>query len=374
MLSSYPKKYFGNLDATRFLSCLTVFLHHTIITGNKGTSTSALYRFYDTNLSPDFIIGLDYYVVLSGFLISWVILEEYQLTLGFKLGFYYLRRILRTWPLYLLLILLGYILIMTARHFSGTNVHDLPPASWLLSFTLNFYIIKHGMEFLFFIAFLWSICVEEQLYALWGILLKWGKRFFEPICVLLVIASLLFRITHVHDGYNLFFNTINWIANFAIGGLMASFCIKGGKLFEKIKRTPKPVIALIYFLFIINVAFYKYIYSTDIMVALERIIITLFFSFLIFEQSFCNNHLFQLGKSKVMSYLGKIAYGLFCFHGPITLLFGKVAEHINWPNSDLTVFLINPLIIFAVTAAVSAASYKYFEKPIMSLRHKYQTA
>ncbi len=40
------------------------------------------------------------------------------------------------------------------------------------------------MVFLFFIAFLWSICVEEQLYALWGILLKWGKRiFFVPCAV-----------------------------------------------------------------------------------------------------------------------------------------------------------------------------------------------
>jgi len=370
-VKSYPKKYFGNLDATRFLSCLTVFLHHTIIT--KGTSASTLYRFYDTNLSPDFIMGLDYYVVLSGFLISWVILEEYQLTSQFKLGFYYLRRILRTWPLYLLLIILGYFLVQAARHF-GSTVHDLPPLSYLLTFTLNFYIINHGMEFLFFIAFLWSICVEEQLYALWGIVLKWGRKYFTLICILLVLVSLLFRITHLHEGYNLFFNTITWPANFAIGGLMASFCIKGGRLFEYLKRTPKYIIALIYFLFILNIVFYKYLYSTDVMLALERIIITLFFSFLIFEQSFCNNHLFQLGRSKVMSYLGKIAYGLFCFHGPVTLLFEKTTEHINWPNSDLTVFLINPLTIFAITVLVSAVSYKYFEKPIMSLRYKYQTA
>jgi peptidoglycan/LPS O-acetylase OafA/YrhL len=94
--SSYPKMYFKNLDATRFLSCLTVFLHHTIITGSTGTSSSSLYRFYDTNLSLDFIMGLDYYVVLSGFLISWVILEEYKSTTRFNIGYYYLRRILRT--------------------------------------------------------------------------------------------------------------------------------------------------------------------------------------------------------------------------------------------------------------------------------------
>ena len=106
------------------------------------------------------------------------------------------------------------------------------------------------------------------------------------------------------------------------------------------------------------------------MVALERIIITLFFSFLIFEQSFCNNHLFQFGKSKVMSYLGKIAYGLFCYHGPVTLLFEKIIAHVNWPNSAITVFFFNPLIIFAVTALISSVSYEYLEKPVMRLRYK----
>ena len=371
-MNSYPKKYFSNLDATRFLSCLTVFLHHTILTGN-GTGDSTLYRFYDTNLSLDFIMGLDYYVVLSGFLISWVILEEYKHTSKFNLGFYYVRRILRTWPLYFLLIILGYAFIVLARYYLSATVHDLPPLQYLLSFTLNFYIVKHGMAFLFFIAFLWSICVEEQLYALWGVILKWGKKYFSPICMLLVIASLIYRITHVHEGSDLFFNTMNWVANFAIGGLMANFCINGGKLFEKLKTTPKSVIASIYLLFILNVVFYKYIYSSDIMVASERLIITLFFSFMIFEQSFCNSHLFELGKSRVMSYLGKIAYGLFCFHGPITLLFEKITARTGWSNNNFTVFFINPVLIFAVTLLISAISYKYFEKPIMRLRYKLKT-
>ncbi len=373
-MSNYPKMYFKNLDSTRFLSCLTVFLHHTIIRNNSGTSSSSLYRFYDTNLSLDFIMGLDYYVALSGFLISWVILEEYKFTSRFNVEHYYLRRILRTWPLYFLLIVLGYFLIIASREFFNSNVHDLPPLPYLLTFTLNFYIIKHGMEFLFFIAFLWSICIEEQLYALWGILLKWGEKIFTPLCLVLILGSFTFRITHIHEPLNLFFNTLNWVANFAMGGLLASFCIKGGKLFEKIKKIPKPVIALIYLLFVFNIIFYKYIYSSDIMVALERIIITLFFSFLIFEQSFCESHLFQFGKSKVMSYLGKIAYGLFCYHGPVTLLFEKITLRTGWSNSDLTVFLINPLIIFAVTVLVSSVSYEYLEKPIMRLRYKLKPA
>lgn len=368
-MNSYPKKYFSNLDATRFLSCLTVFLHHTIISSGAANSPT-LYRFYDANLSVSFVIGLDYYVVLSGFLISWVILEEYKFTSRFNMLHYYLRRILRTWPLYFLLIALGYAIIWYARNFMGLSVHDMPPLKWILSFLLNFFIVKHGMAFLFFVAFLWSICVEEQFYALWGILLKWGKKFFPISCIVLIIASLVFRAMNVHEQANLFFNSLNWIGNFAMGGLMAYFCINGGPLFEKLKKTPKSVIAAVYLLFILNAVFYNYIYASDFMTIIERMCITLFFCFIIFEQSFCETHLFELGKYNFLSYLGKIAYGLFIFHGPVTLVFEKLTGHIHWPNTDLMVFFINPVLIFAVTLAIAAISYRYFEKPIMSLRYK----
>jgi len=371
-VNSYSKKYFSNLDATRFLSCLTVFLHHTILKSNDGSSGS-LYKYYDTNLSREFVIGLDYYVVLSGFLISWVILEEYKFTSKFNLGNYYVRRILRTWPLYFLLIVLGYGLIWFARQ-KGLMVHDMPPVQYLLTFTLNFYILKYGMAFLFFIAFLWSICVEEQFYALWGILLKWGRKYFSLLCVLLIAVSLVFRIMNRDVPGGLFFNSLNWASNFAIGGLMAEFCMKGGKWFEKLKQTPKVAIAAVYALFILNVIFYPKIYASPAMEVPERLIIALFFAFMIFEQGFCNKHLFELGKSKAMSYLGKIAYGLFCFHGPVTLLFEKVTERTGWMNNNITVFIINPLIIFAVTLGISAISYKYLEKPIMALRYKLKAA
>lgn len=363
--------YFKNLDATRFFSCITVFLHHTIISSDAANSPT-LYRFYDANLSVSFVIGLDYYVVLSGFLISWVILEEYKYTSRFNILHYYLRRILRTWPLYFLLVALGYVIIWYARSIMGLTVHDMPPLKWTLSFLLNFFIVKHGMAFLFFIAFLWSICVEEQFYAVWGILLKWGKRFFPLACVILIVTPLLFRALSLHTQSNLFFNSLNWTGNFATGGLMAYFCINGGTLFEKFKKIPKTVIAVVYVLFILNAIFYKYIYASDIMTIFERMCISLFFSFIIFEQSFCENRLFEFGKYNFLSYLGKIAYGLFIFHGPVTLLFEKVTTHFNWPNTDLTLFFINPVLIFVITLGIAAMSYKYFEKPIMSLRYKFR--
>ncbi|HXP50965.1 MAG TPA: acyltransferase, partial [Bacteroidia bacterium] len=220
----------------------------------------------------------------------------------------------------------------------------------------------------------WSISMEEQFYTLWGIVLKWGRKIFPAICILLIIASLAFRVIYLHDNSNLYFNSLNWTGNFAIGSLLAYYAIKGGKVLESLKKLSKTTISIIYILFLLNLMFYASIYSSDIMTIFERFIGSLFFVFILFEQAFCENSLFKLDKLPKLGYLGKISYGLFCYHGLVILLFTRFINHFGWLNNSLSVFLINPLITFALTVLLSAISYEYFEKPIMRLRYKLKPA
>lgn len=370
--SVYPKMYFKNLDAPRFWAFLLVFAEHIVFTRNKNIHGSLVFKFYEDHFKIG-VIGWDFYIVLSGFLITWIILEEYNFTSRFSLLYFWLKRCLRIWPLYFLMILSAIVLVSAARHFWGIQINDVPPLPWLLTFTLNFYVIRHGQGFVFFLLFLWSISVEEQCYAAWGILLKWVKKIFVPFCFLLIFASLLFRVLALHDPLNLYFNSISWVGNFAAGGLLAYCCINKNAVFEKGKKIPGWIIPSVYILFILNLAFYKQIYASNVMTVVERLSATLFFAFIIFEQSFCEKHLFQLGKIPFLNYLGRISYGLFCYHGLIILLYEQSTQNISWINSPVAVFLINPIIIFVLTIVVSALSYRYFERPIMALRYKLRT-
>ncbi len=365
--------YFKNLDAPRFLAFLVVFVEHIIFTQDKTIRSSSFYKFYDEHLSIG-VIGWDFYTVLSGFLITWIILEEYQFTSKFSLVYFWLKRCLRIWPLYFLMILFGLLLVWASRNILGNTVTDIPPLSWLLSFTLNFYIVKHGQNFLYFLVFFWSISVEEQCYAAWGLLLKYVKKAFVPFCILLIITSIVFRILALHDSLNLHFNTLSWVGNFAAGGLLAYFCINKKSALEKLKNIPVWVTTFVYILFILNLAFFKQIYSSDVMTVVERLTATLFFGFMIFEQTFCTKHLFQFGKIPFLNYLGRISYGLFCYHGLVILFYEQFTKNINGINTPIAVFLINPVAIFVFTIFISALSYKYFERPIMALRHQYKTA
>ncbi len=370
MVNDYSKRYFPNLDAPRFLAFITVFLEHLVVPHNTSIQSSVSYKFYDEHLRIG-VIGWDFYLVLSGFLITWMILEEYKFTSKFSLLYFWLKRCLRIWPLYFLMILIATVLVAIA-HYSGNNVHNMPPLGWLPTFTLNFYIVKHGQLFLFFLVFFWSISIEEQLYVLWGIVSKWAKKLLPLVCVLLVIASIIFRIYALNDPVNLYFNSLGWCGNFAFGALLAYFCMNKGKLFEQLKELPKWAIAAVYLIFILNLTFYKQIYSSDIMTVIERISASCFFSFMIFEQSFCTNHLFEWAKWPKLSYLGKISYGLFCYHGLVILLFTKAIEQTGLLNNEFIVFFINPVLIFVITLLISGLSYKYFEKPIMSLRNRFK--
>src|SRR5581483_12414074 len=120
--------YFRNLDAPRFLAFVTVLFEHMLFTTNSSIQNSSFYKFYDEHFRIG-VIGWDFYTVLSGFLITWIILEEYKLTEKFSLAYFWVKRCLRIWPLYFLMIIIGFMLVAISRY-TGHNVHDMPPIGW----------------------------------------------------------------------------------------------------------------------------------------------------------------------------------------------------------------------------------------------------
>ena len=136
---------------------------------------------------------------------------------------------------------------------------------------------------------------------------------------------------------------------------------------------PKVQIFGIYFLFFLNVIFYKSIYASPMLQIFERLIFSLFFAFIILEQSFSNDSLFKLGKWKFSNYLGSASFGLYCYHGVLITIFIKLSEHYTWNFSAFQIFILNPLILFLATIAVTALSYEFFEKRILKFKEKFRT-
>src|SRR5258706_10825177 len=100
------KVYFKNLDGIRFFAALFVLLQHSF--GFRKMYTSSGFAFLDKCFEYTGILGVNLFFILSAFLISYLLLMEKDATPTVSYRNFYIRRILRIWPLYL-----GYGLILT---------------------------------------------------------------------------------------------------------------------------------------------------------------------------------------------------------------------------------------------------------------------
>ena len=157
--------YFPNLDGLRFFGFLLIFCSHALFSISFSGHDKPAFS-TDTSLTHLGFAGLDFFFVLSSFLITFTILGEYETSGGFSFKNYFIRRSLRIWPLYFLIVVAGFVLVSLAPLFE-ISVSPLPSPVWFLSFTLDFYVMEDGQNFLFFLVFLWTLSVEEQFYLAW---------------------------------------------------------------------------------------------------------------------------------------------------------------------------------------------------------------
>ncbi len=147
-------RQFGSLDGLRFLCITAVLWHHTPLWPDLTHIAVLFARGH---------VGVDFFFVLSGYLITTLLLREEAAKGRFSLRGFYWRRALRILPVY--------VLVITAAAFKDIVLDgewdklDILPYYYL--FLANFIAVEH-------IAFLdptWSLAMEEQYYLLWPTLL-----------------------------------------------------------------------------------------------------------------------------------------------------------------------------------------------------------
>lgn len=367
-MSAVTRTYFPNLDATRFLAFLHVFLAHCFFTTSPEIASGTAYKVATVNIKAGFL-GLDYFFVLSAFLLTWLALEERAATNTFRPLLFMIRRALRLWPLYLLIVLAVYATQALTHAFA-----PLPPIHVFLLFYSNFWMINHGQDFLFLLVFFWSIAVEEQFYLVWAFLLWAFRKYLIAICLLMIFSSLAFRAYNLHDNQNLVFHTLSVVGNFGTGALAAILAFNKGPLYRVFKEIPRTVIALVYLGLLLLTVFYFRLFDYGWPVVIEKQVFSLFFVFIILEQSFSPNRLLNFGSYRVLNYMGRISLGLYCYHGVVLTLLMPWLKSIGLAYDYRGVFLLNPLIILLTTLLISVASFELFEKHIHGLRRYFYPA
>ena len=311
-------------------------------------------------------LGVNFFFVLSGFLITYLLLHEKKYTGYFSLKKFLIRRTLRIWPLYFIVVILGFVIfpLIISDYETQHNV-------WMyVAFLANLDEIKHGLHDPYnFLTMPWSVAVEEQFYVFWSVFLyvfMANKRFrMWPPLLMLTIVSLSFRTKYSHDEYTLYYHTLAVMQDIITGAFIGWSLFEGRKWLEKIRALKLHWVILIYIIgFGLCVAKNK-IFTGDLVV-LERIILSVFFGFVILDQVRGDHSIFKLGRIKAFNFLGKISYGLYMYHLIVMFfLFGWIKD-LGY-NGITMVFIYFTLSTVSVVC-VATLSYYIIERPLLRLK------
>ena len=365
---SYKTKYFKELNSLRFIGFIGIFFGHVFFSNSPEIINSKLYATVFNYGKILGFISIDSFFVLSSFLITWKALEEIKFTNKFQFKNFLIRRSLRIWPLYFFIVFIGFLLEYLKSHYFFES--EKLPSIWnFVLFILNYDIIENGYNFLFFMVFMWSISVEEQFYILWAITIKWFNKYLFGISFLIIFISLFFRIYFINDSLSLNFHTASALGNFGIGALTAILVFKHQFFLDKLKSLSRNKILFIYVTIFSFFILMPVLLENDFFIVIQRVLFSIFFSFIILEQTYCENSIVKVSRIKYFNFFGKISYGLYCYHGimiTVVLQLNKL-----FMESLIISLVLYPLLILVSTLLVSYVSYRFYESKFLKLKYKF---
>ncbi|MBT8287191.1 MAG: acyltransferase [Flavobacteriaceae bacterium] len=354
-------KRLPNLDVLRFLLASMVILYHL----PKLSRNQGLPYFDELSIFNRGKEAVYMFFVLSGFLIIMLIYNAKKKNM-FSIRHFYMRRVLRIFPLYYLVLIFGF----TFYNFILPGLQIDYPINYNLweGVLLTFFFLPNIFSKLYapggILEILWSIGIEEQFYLIIAPLMYFIKRKYVLIvlCLLTVIYFLIFHL----DAFEILRRF--WFVFFFIfsGGIIV--ILEMNKRLEFLKKHLFIPVAIV----VLTVLFF----TTDFLLFenlwVQNGFLCLLFSLFIHTISY-NNYKIAI-ENKLLNYLGTISYGIYMYHvialNAIVFLFLKI-EKFELFGDRITTILIN-ILTFALTILMAHISYKYFESYFLNLKSKYK--
>lgn len=322
-------KFFPTIDGLRAISVILVITFHAAEPAFQGING---------------YLGVTIFFVISGFLITTLLLREEENTGRINIRNFYIRRIFRIFPLYYLALGTYSFLVI------GLNLGS-DPAQFLQRLPL---LATYNGEFAGSGTFShsWSLGIEEKFYLFWPAL-----GFAAPITVRkrLVLTTALLTVSVATD------NLDGWryfaIYTPILAGCLLAVVMNNERGFIQVKKIIQPVcsipiFALTAYLFIVNnEEGYQHVAFS--------IAATLLFPTLICGPAWVRTLL----SLTPLRWIGTLAYGAYLFHPLVMALADKLIQ----PNGSLIEQIARTLLILGTTVAFAAALNKTFEKPFIHL-------
>lgn len=390
--------YFPGLHGLRFFAALAVVFTHVELmkkymgfhhlwmdSGQRISSFAAAHISHgDFHWASPLVaeagpLGVVFFFVLSGFLITYLLLVEKQQG-RVHIGRFYLRRILRIWPLYYLVFLLGFFVL---PHFEWFHV-PVQSEAFIQNYWGNFWcyaLFVPNLAYSLYMAVpnigqLWSIGVEEQFYILWPLLIGLSKK---PLRIILVFTALLLAIkaafiigtSHMNTPSVLALKKLlamSKIECMSLGGLGAYALHSGWSKVLAAVLTPQAQ-----WLSLLAIPVLLYFTPAFLQDGVHLLFGAAFLVIIINAAG--NPQSLIKPENKVFRMLGNISYGIYMYHLMCVVWVLHLLRSIGFAGKDLGLQGNVLAYTFSVGLSIVVAylSYRYFESPFVKMKKKITT-
>lgn len=356
------KLHFTGLNGLRAIAALAVLFSHTTLGLTEfGLNASYLGRDADGNPTTTLLagFGVSIFFALSGFLITFLLLTEKDKA-AINIKHFYLRRILRIFPLYYFYLTVCILaLVLFKEPFNNQYL-----IFYLLPFANVPFFLSCGLPL---VSHYWSLAVEEQFYLFWPWLVKIKKRLLPIVIgliVFLILLKLALRILAIKTGYEMPYTVLH-VTRFhcILIGCLGAILYKHNysRVLTLLRSVPAQLIAWA----AIFAAMFNHFHLLSV---LDNEFFSVFTVILILGQINTGAKIINL-ENKPMHFLGQISYGIYIYHPLIIFLLSKIMHFTSdhWTHR-LTVYSS----VTALTLFLSYISYHFFEQKFLNMKSKFR--
>lgn len=370
----------SSLDGIRAFAIILVLGRHGIVSYNESFEKN-----FDNNFVSNILLngwlGVDLFFVLSGFLIGFHLLSSWPTGKDRRVTFfgqYWLKRILRTFPVYYFVILL---IVFDFIPFYQHNSRDIQTELFIhLTFLQDYY----GTNLL---VPMWSLATEEKFYLicpllLWGLLMLKNNRLALGLSLLLLIfLPFSFRISSIMDnspsGYAEFFWTTRAPFHLALDGLLMGVSIAFLNSFKTSASTGKKnsniVLVILMLTTMILLAMSNWLSGVNgwLIPTIMIFIFSLLFALIVYFSINCTGLVKKFLSSVLLRFISKISYCLYLVHMlmlPLTVYLCQV--FLATEAHALTLMLVYFVLYLILSVIISVIIHLFIEKPFLYLKGK----
>lgn len=347
-----------------------------LLDGFRGLAIMLVIALHYTNFTAGWI-GVDLFFVLSGFLITWKLVQNIDKT-NYYLNFYW-RRIVRICPLYFAILVFVFFLfpLLIPALVTPSYRNLLEIQVWYWTFTQNFYNAGHGWPDNISIVHFWSLATEMQFYLVWPFIIKgFYKKAPQIMGVLLglVVFAVFFRVMAMK------FITVAPLYRYVLLPSRIDAFALGALLFFFMQRSYNRLRQLFFFIGLagaaLNIVLYLCFFSVQ-----YASFFTSHYGYTLFDITWAawlgygllsdkGSVIKKVFTNPFMVTTGKYSYAMYIFHLPVWTIINRILE--NKYGEQLKqapgILIWLPLAVFIFVYLMAFLSYHGFEKYFLRLK------